>query len=423
MDTLCIPVLAEHRTLKMNTIHNMASIYAMATSVLILDQDLMSLARTRYNRELLCRILCCVWMWRSWTLQEALLAQSWTVQFRDGALKLQSLDGGKSAAPFSEVWIDRWGSRPDSQGPNSRQYLIHTDDRDIDVKKRLLEVFVQNFICFKPMGVLHLLPTTPTAHQFASAWNALAARSTTKNDDLFLIFANVLDFETESLAGSQDFEADFQRMVLSFDELPLSLLFLEKQKPSRVTISRDPWIPSRLGREILHHGSTMRFDHGEGVLELVKLTDTCLDYTFNTSIVSSKRWSVKLEGLDGYYDVERTGDRPVDLLISSGSVCLVIELNEPRGERCSTRPDQVPISCHITHRGAFFLISSVREEIPNTFYTTGSPKRLYLQYICPVRVKTQDSHSFLWPPLSGTRVGHTSEFRLFYGNELISPQP
>ena len=62
MNTLCIPVGREHQNLRMQTIHNMALIYAIAHSVLILDASLMSLSSTDQFRNLVSYILCYAWI-------------------------------------------------------------------------------------------------------------------------------------------------------------------------------------------------------------------------------------------------------------------------------------------------------------------------------------------------------------------------
>ena len=63
----------------------MAYIYAAASLVLVLDRELMGLELTTIA-EYLARITSSVWMSRSWTLQEGILAQACAFQFRNIAL-------------------------------------------------------------------------------------------------------------------------------------------------------------------------------------------------------------------------------------------------------------------------------------------------------------------------------------------------
>jgi hypothetical protein len=86
MDTLCIPVTPAN--LRKQIIDSMASIYAMADCVLVLGACLMSLSGTDLIDNSISYILCCVWMRRSWTLQERLLSRRCIFQFRDEALEV-----------------------------------------------------------------------------------------------------------------------------------------------------------------------------------------------------------------------------------------------------------------------------------------------------------------------------------------------
>ena len=79
-DTLCIPVKEEHADLKNRSIDTMNSIYAGAKRVLILDAELMTTDSINTEQSL-ARVACSVWMCRSWTLQEGILANKCVFQF------------------------------------------------------------------------------------------------------------------------------------------------------------------------------------------------------------------------------------------------------------------------------------------------------------------------------------------------------
>ncbi|KAF2145871.1 uncharacterized protein K452DRAFT_304894 [Aplosporella prunicola CBS 121167] len=87
IDTLCIPVRDRDRHLRLQAINQMASIYAAAVQVLVLDAELQ---QTRTNHihasELLARIVFSAWMNRSWTYQEGVLARACVYQFADAAI-------------------------------------------------------------------------------------------------------------------------------------------------------------------------------------------------------------------------------------------------------------------------------------------------------------------------------------------------
>lgn len=63
----------------------MGSIYAGAHTVLVLDAELMNLS-AKNTQDCVARIICSVWMRRSWTLQEGILAQRCAFVFHDDLL-------------------------------------------------------------------------------------------------------------------------------------------------------------------------------------------------------------------------------------------------------------------------------------------------------------------------------------------------
>ena len=97
IDTLCVPVAEHLIKYRKLAIAKMAETYKRADQVLVLDTELQQASSTGSRAELATRILCCGWMRRLWTLQEALLSdsrpncQKLYIQFLDGPIPFNSL--------------------------------------------------------------------------------------------------------------------------------------------------------------------------------------------------------------------------------------------------------------------------------------------------------------------------------------------
>ncbi|KAL9118922.1 MAG: hypothetical protein Q9187_004523 [Circinaria calcarea] len=97
IDTLCVPVAKNLKKYRRLAIAKMAETYKKADQVLVLDLELQQALSTASRTELATRILCCSWMRRLWTLQEAVLTdnrpncEKLYLQFRDGPIAFNSL--------------------------------------------------------------------------------------------------------------------------------------------------------------------------------------------------------------------------------------------------------------------------------------------------------------------------------------------
>ena len=97
IDTLCVPVAKHLNDYRKLAITKMAETYRRANQVLVLDMELQQTLSTSSRTELTTRILCCGWMRRLWTLQEALLSddrpncRKLYIQFSDGSIPFNSL--------------------------------------------------------------------------------------------------------------------------------------------------------------------------------------------------------------------------------------------------------------------------------------------------------------------------------------------
>lgn len=90
MDTLCIPVQAEHKELRKVAIDRMALIYTGAKEVLVLDAELDQFnLRSEPPQVTDARILYSRWNNRCWTLQEGALVRYCLFQFQDSLTQVQ----------------------------------------------------------------------------------------------------------------------------------------------------------------------------------------------------------------------------------------------------------------------------------------------------------------------------------------------
>lgn len=84
MDSLCIPLDPIHEDLRNKAILRMKQTYQQATSVLVLDADMLSLSPDLDMRETVVQLVLSGWMQRLWTLQEAVFNDNVFIGNEDG---------------------------------------------------------------------------------------------------------------------------------------------------------------------------------------------------------------------------------------------------------------------------------------------------------------------------------------------------
>lgn len=100
LDTLCIPVHSEDNSYRNKAISRMKGVYSAAEEVLVIDRCLQATSTELPKLELLLRVEISDWMKRLGTLQEAVLAQRLSIQFRDCALPLTELTRARIAGSW-----------------------------------------------------------------------------------------------------------------------------------------------------------------------------------------------------------------------------------------------------------------------------------------------------------------------------------
>jgi hypothetical protein len=283
MDTLCLPLKKHHAALWEQSLNSMASIYAGAETTIVFDAELTATNVDSY--EFLGRLICSVWMRRSWTLQEGLLSPTCTMRFGKDLFVVFYL------TKQSFIHIYRCGQRPERVA-----HLSQPDAMSDAVRRRLQKYLEHHFvrtrqvIRFKEKQLaidLHAMKTRCSpleerrmledavdphglrvpfsdglidlalSNAFVLVWNALSGRSTTKSDDLPLIMANILDFNCSQLL-SLSLEDRWQAITFSLPRLPLSLLFISAERFESEERPFNRWVPLKPCTEPLSGESTLR---------------------------------------------------------------------------------------------------------------------------------------------------------------------
>ncbi|KAK5941534.1 hypothetical protein PMZ80_006813 [Knufia obscura] len=279
MDTLCIPVRAEHESLRLAQIDKMASIYRGAVSCLVLDGELMATeacfdatvnhgstglanppGRASLNLETRARVACSVWMSRSWTLQEACLPPILGIQFSndvvimgrhtltDGRYEERSTKANQSVVSETEP-IEPSGT--DGAGVTNNDVRFEADvagngalpEAECNCVARALESNLFTTFC-------------ASGSSFTTAWNELAGRSTSISNDVPLIVTNLLDLNSWELLKHQYEPGEmFLRIMLSLGHLPLSIFFHEGPRQAREKSPHNNWVPAAIGNDLLTPGS------------------------------------------------------------------------------------------------------------------------------------------------------------------------
>lgn len=410
MDTLCIPVDPSDERLKVQTIHNMASIYAMASHVLILDSGLMTLHSTKLSSGLIAHIICSVWMQRSWTLQEGVLAERCVFQFANKAMIL-SRRIARRGREYSLTWTNElekgpgdWNSATRVKVPRlnacSTQGTATTDTGQV-----FLDSLIQKIICFHPKTEpgMHKEITLDAA-RFASVWNALAGRSTTMIEDLYLIVANVLNIQTEPLGKLSTAEEKLQHIIFSFPTLPVSLLFNSGKKRVDGGNRLNGWLPAELSRDILNLQPTMSFHKNHNVLELGPLGSGFHTYIASSATLFHESLLLEVAVRRPYLDIQVMPGGPSYRQMPYGLACFIIE--------------HTTIGSETLIQGACFLISKI------SYGKHTYRPRIQLVYHAPVRAwevsdRSQARHRPSQPLFRATHVNNSGcKLWLAYGTSL-----
>ncbi|KAL8689723.1 MAG: hypothetical protein Q9218_004668 [Villophora microphyllina] len=231
LDVLCIPVQQQHAHLRAAAISRMTPTYAGARRVLVLDSELQELSYAKTSTlELSARLLRSAWMGRSWTLQEASLAEDLIFQLADRHIQLETLQ--RDVANLLKKTLL----------PTEN----YTDYNDILFQV----VMVLNFSLTGKSTMKWTTESFSSSYikrdfQFCLVWNEFLGRSTTKMDDIHCVMANMLDFNAGEILKLPP-ELRMKVMLCAQSRLPQTLLFGDMPRLTTNDIL-DRWVPKYAG--------------------------------------------------------------------------------------------------------------------------------------------------------------------------------
>lgn len=331
----------------------MGSIYQDAQSVLVLDAKLLG---KRFDaRTVIEDIVLSAWMSRSWTLQEGALADMCAFQFADAVFTIYR------RSDFI------WGSRQ-----------VRATDWDLDIYSYtgpysgiLQDVFLSRYSNINdhqsPLGDCHV-----SEHQrFVTIWNTLASRSTSKAEDQYLILANMLDLDCQSLHSTPE-EKRIPSIILGLKEIPLSILFSTARCFDDGQSLSAPVFPLEIGNDPLSIADqTMRVNESTMELDLYyyQPIDTFL---INTKIsLTSKCFAINSPSRHKVCLLPRTVGELEIPNTNIQSSCLIM--------------DRIGLPFEVSNRAALFYVVSSEQNRSRREYT--------LVFVCPARVYPLNSDS------------------------------
>ena len=196
IDTLCIPVASEHKDARKLAIRRMADTYRQSRRVLVVDADLQQCSKQCSRTELVTRVLCCGWMRRLWTLQEAVIAEKTSnaskldIQFLEGPLEFNAIAG------------------------KSVKSLYHTET----AMRSVFSAFPQ---------------FTSRDRSYAFLTRALKYRTTSKREDEAVCLGPLLGLDPDQISailGENSADARMQRLYNLMGQIPAAVLFNSARK-------------------------------------------------------------------------------------------------------------------------------------------------------------------------------------------------
>ncbi|KAI1323149.1 hypothetical protein F5Y16DRAFT_384553 [Xylariaceae sp. FL0255] len=262
MDTLCIPTGHQHKSLRMAQIDSMASIYIGAAAVLVLDAELMSTA-SQYDPAagVLCletraRIALSAWMSRSWTFQEGRLPKKIALQFQDDIIMFgrASETNGKFVETSIKNELERL-KYPRQAPTTAQEHQSRPLDGTSTVRYQLepnVERSLSRCVCAENTLELAFFEVFfQETHDLISVWNVLSSRTTSKPEDIHFILTNILSLNNQPLFQHDESHERFQLILLSLQQLPISIFFNTGKRHDPEGNHNNRWIPREIGSDTL----------------------------------------------------------------------------------------------------------------------------------------------------------------------------
>ena len=268
MDTLCIVGEADS-VVRAKAIAKMALTYAAAENVLVLDPELQTISQEGLSQEQICaHVMCCAWLTRSWTMQEARLSRKWFALFADGFF-----DPVKPEERANSGWASSDG--------------VYKSASNLKAEFAREVIHWYNSMPVMRRHSVFLNPNSGKGHPlvyFIQAWNELGQRSTSQPKDALGIFANMLNLSASEVMALPP-EQRMKAIIRTQETIPFHLIY------SPVPKIQDPhnrWIPDFPGEYSLHlnygvlHPST-------GEIELKKSSTAPVGFIVDPSNLRTER--------------------------------------------------------------------------------------------------------------------------------------
>lgn len=219
MDTLCIPVGTEYSEARNLAILSLTRVFSDASTVLVLDMELVDVSITVSYLERELRMITSDWMRRVWTLQEALLTRPGNLYWQ---FKEQALAG-------DEIWVNN-----DEHDPLCISYRMSAFERRLPA------------LSTTPRSTLSL------SNDFLDVIYALRYRSLSRIEDETICIAPILGFGRAELLQTKDPLERIRIFLSLWGEIPSYVLFIEGERMDRPGCR---WLPTSFIRGI--HKSTV----------------------------------------------------------------------------------------------------------------------------------------------------------------------
>ena len=240
------------------------------------------------------------------------------------------------------------------------------------------------------------VPENQLLLSFVGIWNELTHRSTTKPEDIFAIFANLLDFNAGQIINLPP-EKRMKAILWSAEKIPLSLLFNTGPRFDDGESHRDRWVPAKpTGSELTQNASLKFAEDGRSLC----LTDMDVDSPLLTVIAQAHSlplYSYLLDTGSGktyFVKAFRSVDDTMDIITQQG-ICIVMDSSPPAQ---SNQIDLDGMQIGPSTRGACLFVMSrnylssttpgVSTQPPTPPLPTHTQEKNVLStiYDCPVRI-------------------------------------
>ena len=405
IDTLCIPVDPKSSNLRLRAINKMDAIYAQAGEVLVLDSEIQRLSiGNTHPCELLAHLAYSSWMTRSWTLQEGAIGRAAYFQCADGALTLER--PRSYFAEQSALSLVILAFRAVVSIVRHRAVKVNYSERTTGpgmgherTEDFLLNLLLdslhrgRNVSMMGDIGTTGLVPDDMRLDSFVSIWNDLSQRSTTKPEDMFAIFANLLDFNAGQITRVPRDER-MKAILWSSDSIPFSLLYNTGPRLKDGKNIRDKWVPTVPKGSRLANSPSMKWAVDGRSLCLTTQDDETPPLAVTAQVDSLPLYCYLIDdGSDQMYFIKAVrSDIDAVSTVNHEAICVIIESSSSGTARGSNLDYASKL-----HGACFFVVSSKQ----SATLTSPSPERSQVQhsetlenhrlslttvYDCPVRV-------------------------------------